>query len=211
MAAERRVRPTGEVAVAGGEPCVRRAADAAVARAPAISLRAPAARPWTLSPAAVVAALAVAAVALARIGLTPYGVMAAGSLGVLVVLSAIDVQARILPNVIVLPATAAVFAAQAVFYPGALTESVVAALVAASVTLAPALVNPAAMGMGDVKLAAFLGMLLGSKVLAAMMLGFLATAPVLVVLLITRGRSARRKAVPLGPFLALGAAVVLLA
>lgn len=168
-------------------------------------------RTWRLSPAAILLAAAVATAALLRLGLTPYGMMAAASLAVLVVLAAIDVQARILPNKIVLPATAAVLAAQTAFYPERLLESVVAALVAAAVTLAPALFNPAAMGMGDVKLAAFLGMLLGTKVLAALILGFLATAPVLAVLLVLRGRAARRMALPLGPFLALGAAIVVLA
>jgi prepilin signal peptidase PulO-like enzyme (type II secretory pathway) len=44
-----------------------------------------------------------------------------------------------------------------------------------------------------------------------MMLGFAATAPVLAVLLVLRGRAARRTALPLGPFLALGTAIVVLA
>ena len=136
--------------------------------------------------------------------------MAAASLAVLVVLGAIDLQARILPNKILLPATAAILAAQVAFYPERTPELLVAAFAAAAVTLAPSLVNPNAMGMGDVKLVAFLGVLLGTKVVPAMMLGFAATAPVLAVLLVTRGRAARRTALPLGPFLALGTAVVLL-
>ena len=168
-------------------------------------------RTWRLSPAVLVLAAVVAFAAPVRLGLTPYAVMAAGALAVLVVLSAIDLQARILPNKILLPATAAVLAGQVAFYPGNAVEVVVAALGAGAFTLAPSLVNPAAMGMGDVKLAAFLGVLLGAKVLPAMMLGFGATAPVLVVLLVLRGRAARRTALPLGPFLALGAAIVLLA
>jgi len=65
--------------------------------------------------------------------------------------------------------------------------------------------------MGDVKLVAFLGVLLGTHVVPAMMLGFGATAPALAVLLVTRGRATRRTTLPLGPFLAFGAAVVLLA
>ncbi len=102
-------------------------------------------------------------------------------------------------------------AAQAVFYPERLLESVIAAFVAAAITFAPALFNPAAMGMGDVKLAGFLGVLLGLDAIPALMLGFLATAPVLAVMFVLRGREARRTAIPLGPFLALGAAIVLLA
>ena len=53
-------------------------------------------------------------------------------------------------------------------------------------------------------------MLLGLDAIPAMMLGFVATAPVLAVMFVLRGREARRTAIPLGPFLALGAAIVLL-
>ena len=168
-------------------------------------------RTWRLPPAVLVLASVVAAAAPVRLGLTPYAAMAAGALAVLVVLSAIDLQARILPNKILLPAMGAVLAGQVVFYPERADEMVAAALVAGAVMLAPALVNSAAMGMGDVKLAAFLGVLLGAKALPAMMLGFIATAPVLAILLVLRGRAARGTALPLGPFLALGAAIVLLA
>ena len=180
----------------------------AVAAPPAAEVRP---RTWRLRPAVLVLAAVVAAAAPVRLGLTPYAVMAAGSLAVLVVLSAIDLQARILPNKILLPAMGVVLAGQVVFYPERAVETVVAALVAGAVMLAPRLVNPAAMGMGDVKLAAFLGVLLGAKVLPALMLGFIATAPVLAVLLVLRGRAARQTALPLGPFLALGAAILLLA
>jgi leader peptidase (prepilin peptidase)/N-methyltransferase len=165
---------------------------------------------WRLSPAVLLLAAAAALAAPLRLGVTPYAVMVGGALAVLVVLSAIDLQARILPNKILLPAMAAVLAGQLVFYPGNALESVVAAFGAVGLLLTPRLFNPAAMGMGDVKLAAFLGLLLGAEVLPALMLGFLATAPVLAMLLVTRGRAARRASIPLGPFLALGAAIVLL-
>jgi prepilin signal peptidase PulO-like enzyme (type II secretory pathway) len=183
--------------------------DGVVAAAPAREDRV--SRPWTVSPVVILLAVMVAAAALPRLGLTPSGVMAAGSLGVLVVLSAIDLQTRLLPNKILLPATAVVFVAQAVFHPDRLLECVIAAVVAAAITFAPALLNPAAMGMGDVKLAFFLGVLLGLHAIPALMLGFLATAPVLAVMFVLRGKEARRTAIPLGPFLALGAAIVMLA
>jgi len=85
------------------------------------------------------------------------------------------------------------------------------ALGAALLTLAPRFFNPAAMGMGDVKLVAFLGVLLGAGVFPAMVLGFLATVPVLAVLVARHGLAARRAVLPLGPFLAFGAAIVVLA
>jgi prepilin signal peptidase PulO-like enzyme (type II secretory pathway) len=154
---------------------------------------------------------ALAAAAPVRLGLTPYAVMAAGALALLVVLAAIDVQARILPNRLLLPATAALLVAQLALYPGQALEGVLAGLGAGLLTLAPTFVNPAAMGMGDVKLVVFLGLLLGVGVLPAMMLGFLATVPVLAILVVRRGLAACRSPLPLGPFLALGAAIVVLA
>ncbi len=184
------------------------AVEAAVAAPRPVEVRP---RTWRLQPAVLLLAAVVAAASLVRLGFTPYAVTAAGALAVLVVLSAIDLQARILPNKILLPAMGAVLASQVVFYPERVPEAVVAALLAGAVMLAPRLINPASMGMGDVKLAVFLGVLLGTKVLPALMLGFIATAPVLAVLFVLRGRAARSTALPLGPFLALGAAVLLLA
>ena len=67
------------------------------------------------------------------------------------------------------------------------------------------------MGMGDVKLGALLGLALGADVVAALMVGFVAVVPVAVALLLARRTDARTTAIPFGPFLALGAAAVLLA
>ena len=193
------------------EPIISQRDAVAVQAGPATAARRDSPRSWRLSPAVILLAAAAVMAGLLRLGVTPYGIMAAASLAVLVVLSAIDLQARILPNKILLPATAAILAGQVAFYPSRTVELIVAAVAAAAVTLAPAFVNPKAMGMGDVKLVAFLGVLLGTQVVPAMMLGFGATAPVLAVLLVTRGWAARRTALPLGPFLAFGAAVVILA
>ena len=67
------------------------------------------------------------------------------------------------------------------------------------------------MGMGDVKLAAFLGAGLGAAVVVAIFVGFLAAFVPAAVLLVRHGRAARKAAIPLGPFLALGAVVALFA
>jgi leader peptidase (prepilin peptidase)/N-methyltransferase len=182
----------GEIAVAGPQTTARPAG-------------------WRLRPPVIALAAAVAAAAALRLGFTPHAIMAAGALAVLVVLSAIDLQARILPNRILAPASAVILAGQLALSPEQALEGLVAAFGAALLTLAPTLVNPAAIGMGDVKLVAFLGLLLGAEVLPAMMLGLLATTPVVAVLLVRRGRAAWRTALPLGPFLALGAAIAVLA
>jgi leader peptidase (prepilin peptidase)/N-methyltransferase len=170
-----------------------------------------AARAWSVHPVAAGLGAALALVALLRLGVTPEGILAAGVLAVLAVLSAIDLRWRLLPNKIVLPATAAVLAWQIAFFPGRAPEWILAALGAGALLLIPALLKPGGLGMGDVKLAALLGAALGAAVLNALTLGFLALVPVAVVLLVRHGTAARRATLPLGPFLAFGAAVVLLA
>jgi leader peptidase (prepilin peptidase)/N-methyltransferase len=166
-------------------------------------------RAWSVRPAAVATAAGVAAAALVRLGVTTHGLLAAGLLAVLVVLASIDLQARVLPNRIVFPATGLVLAWQLAFFPGSAGEWLVAALGAGFFMLVPSLLRPGAMGMGDVKLAVLLGAALGRDVLSALTLGCLAVLPVALWLLV-RGRRVRNATVPLGPFLAFGAAVVLL-
>ena len=73
-----------------------------------------------------------------------------------------------------------------------------------------ALAYPVGLGMGDVKLALLLGAALGYAVVGALLLGTLAAGLVAAVMLFKEGSSARKRAIPLGPFLAGGAIVVLL-
>jgi leader peptidase (prepilin peptidase)/N-methyltransferase len=166
---------------------------------------------WTVAPAAVALGAGVALLALLRLGFTAHGILAAAVLAVLMLLSAIDLRWRLLPNRIVLPATAVVLAWQFAFFPSRSAEWVLAAAGAAAVLLLPSLMSPGAIGMGDVKLGALLGASLGAGVIGALMLGFLAVVPAALVLLVRHGTQARRATLPLGPFLAFGAAVVLLA
>jgi leader peptidase (prepilin peptidase)/N-methyltransferase len=65
--------------------------------------------------------------------------------------------------------------------------------------------------MGDVKLAAVMGLYLGSAVAPGMLAGFLAGAVYGIALIARHGSDARKRAVPFGPFLALGGLVGLLA
>jgi leader peptidase (prepilin peptidase)/N-methyltransferase len=67
------------------------------------------------------------------------------------------------------------------------------------------------MGMGDVKLAFFMGCGLGLAVVVGLFLGFLFAAVPAIALLVRHGSAARKQAIPLGPFLALGAVVALFA
>lgn len=144
-----------------------------------------------------------------RFGLTADAVVAAFFCAVLVTLSAIDIERRIVPNRIVLPAAAVVLVVQTLLHPS--IEWTLAALGAALFLFVPALVYPAGLGMGDVKLALLLGAMLGREVTVALMLGFLAAFVPAVVLLAVRGRDARKIPIPFAPFLALGGLVALFA
>ncbi len=63
--------------------------------------------------------------------------------------------------------------------------------------------------MGDVKLSSLLGAGLGVFVIPAMFVGFFAAFVPAALLLVRHGKEARKQAIPLGPFLALGAVVAL--
>ncbi len=130
-------------------------------------------------------------------------------------LSVIDLRLRLLPNRVVLPATAGalVLLTAAAVVDGewaALLRAVLAGAAAFGVGLGMAVLAPTGLGMGDVKLAGFLGVLLGwlgwHVVLLGFFLGFLVQA-VLGLALMTAGRAGRRTELPFGPALAGGALV----
>jgi leader peptidase (prepilin peptidase) / N-methyltransferase len=150
-------------------------------------------------------AVALATIVLARYGFTPAGQIVALASALLVVLSLIDIESRRLPNRIVLPAAALVLVARLVTAPEHSAAWIGAALGAAAFFLAFALVFPAGLGMGDVKLALLLGAMLGSAIVPAALVGTLAGAAAAVVLLVRDGRPALRRTLPYGPFLAFGA------
>jgi leader peptidase (prepilin peptidase) / N-methyltransferase len=155
-------------------------------------------------------ALAFVAVVLAR-GLHPELVALIPFTAVLIAVAFIDLQHRIVPNKIVVPAAVWGMAAAAAFRTDMLPELLMAGAGAFTFLLAAALVYPAGMGMGDVKLAAVMGLYLGKLVLPALVVAFGVGAVVGVALMVRDGRSARKKGVPFAPFLALGGLVALLA
>jgi leader peptidase (prepilin peptidase)/N-methyltransferase len=127
----------------------------------------------------------------------------------LVAISVVDLERRIIPNRIVLPAAAVVLAAQTLLFPS--PEWALAAFGASLFLFLAALAYPAGMGMGDVKLALLLGAMLGRTVPVAMMIGMIAALVPSVVLLVRHGSAARKMGIPFGPFLAFGGVVGLLA
>jgi len=128
---------------------------------------------------------------------------------ILVVVTRTDLEHHLIPNRIVIPGAVVVLAARTIDEPGA--GWAVAALGAGLVLLVLALVYPGGMGMGDVKLALLLGAGLGAAVIVALLAGFVAAFVPALTLLIRHGSAARKRMIPLGPFLALGGVIALFA
>ena len=140
-------------------------------------------------------------------GLTGYALLAAAFCALLVTLSAIDVQLRIVPNRIVLPAAVATLVFRTALDPS--VEWLLAAFGASTFLFLAVLAYPKGLGMGDVKLALVLGAMLGAAVPLALMVGFASALVPSVVLFARHGITARKMAVPLVPFLSFGAIVAL--
>jgi leader peptidase (prepilin peptidase)/N-methyltransferase len=128
-------------------------------------------------------------------------------ISVLVAISRVDLERRIIPNRIVVPAWIAVLLAHLAIHPHRWVEWLVASFGAGLFFLVFALVNPGGLGMGDVKLALLIGAALGWTVAAALFLGTLAAGIVGAIMLFKEGSSARKRTIPLGPYLA-GAAII---
>jgi leader peptidase (prepilin peptidase)/N-methyltransferase len=137
---------------------------------------------------------------------------------VLLVLALIDLEHRRLPNVIVLPATAAagawiLVAAGARGEWGMALEALACGAAAFGLLFLIAVASRG-MGFGDVKLAAFIGLAAGRfgwrvallAVFAAFILGGLAAVAFVVI-----GRKGRKESIPFGPALAAGAILAIFA
>jgi len=151
-------------------------------------------------------ALLVAACFLA-FGFTWEAAIASFFCAALVVITVTDFERYVIPNKIVLPAAGIVLVAQTLRDPS--VEWLVAGLGAALFLFVAALIYPAGMGMGDVKLALLLGFGLGRDVIVAMAVGMVAALVPSIVLLVRHGAAARKMKIPFGPFLALGGVVAL--
>jgi leader peptidase (prepilin peptidase)/N-methyltransferase len=130
---------------------------------------------------------------------------------VLAAITLTDLERRVIPNVILLAGAGIGLAIVLATDPASLPERVAAAAGAGGFLLLFAVLYPRGMGMGDVKLAALMGLFLGSAVVPALAVGTLAGGIVGVGAMLVRGSGARKLAVPFGPFLALGGVVGLLA
>jgi leader peptidase (prepilin peptidase)/N-methyltransferase len=122
-----------------------------------------------------------------------------------------DLEQRIIPNKILLVGAVLCVVIAALTDPGGLPERLIAAVAAGALFFAVALAYPKGMGLGDVKLAATMGLFLGRAVAPAILAALLIGSVVGLAMIARYGSGARKMAIPFGPFLALGGVVGLLA
>jgi len=144
-----------------------------------------------------------------RFGATADAFVCALFCAVLVTISVTDLERRVIPNRVVLPAAAIVLAGRTLVHPS--PAWAIAAVAGAAFLLVAALAYPGGLGMGDVKLALLLGAALGKTLPVGLMAGMLAALVPSILLLARHGQAARKMAIPLGPFLAGGALLALFA
>ena len=129
---------------------------------------------------------------------------------VLVAAAATDLEERIIPNRLMAAGAVLALVLWTIADPSRLPENLIAGAAAGGFLLVTALAYPAGMGMGDVKLAAVMGLFLGRLVGPALFIGFAAGALVGIAIMAARGPEARKQGVPFAPFLALGGVLALL-
>ena len=155
-----------------------------------------------------------------RFGLSIEAVVYAALFWTLVVLAAIDLEHKLLPNRVVYPAFVVGWAGLALgaFLDGSperLLDAGLGALTFGGLLFVVAFIYPAGMGGGDVKLAFVLGTFLGyvggiGVTLVGMFLAFLLGGVIGVVVMVATGGN-RKYQLPFGPFLASGTIIAIVA
>jgi leader peptidase (prepilin peptidase)/N-methyltransferase len=130
---------------------------------------------------------------------------------VLMAVTLTDLEQRLIPNKILIVGAMFAIAIAAVADPASLPERAIAAAAAGGLLFGAALAYPRGMGLGDVKLAATMGLFLGRNVGPAILVALLVGSLLGIAMIAREGAAARKKAIPFGPFLALGGVVGLLA
>jgi leader peptidase (prepilin peptidase)/N-methyltransferase len=152
-----------------------------------------------------------ALVALTLVRFGAGGLGAAWSLAqiLLVFVACFDVATRRIPNRMTLPAMGVVLVLRAAFATGTVPEALAAGAAGFAAFYLLAILTRGGFGMGDVKLAALLGLLLGKALLPTLLIGLVAggvaSAAVFAV------RRDRRQVIAYGPYLCLGAVLGILA
>jgi prepilin signal peptidase PulO-like enzyme (type II secretory pathway) len=153
------------------------------------------------------ASIVLVAASFSHFGLSGYALLGAVLCPTLVLLAAIDAKHKLLPNEIILAATLAVGLIVAVSTPGSFLGHLAAAAALGGFFFLFGTIFAGSLGMGDAKLGFLLGLALGSQVFGAAIIAFAGLLIAALYVLATRGVSARKDAIPFGPFLALGGIV----
>ncbi|MFL5846981.1 MAG: prepilin peptidase [Solirubrobacteraceae bacterium] len=124
----------------------------------------------------------------------------------------IDLEHRLIPNLITAPAAVAAVIAGLLLDRDFLPEMLIAGAAAGGFFLLAAMAYPRGMGMGDIKLAGVMGLCLGRAAAPAVMVALI-TGVLVGGLIIARlgAKEGRKTKVPFGPFLAVGAVFALFA
>jgi leader peptidase (prepilin peptidase)/N-methyltransferase len=128
----------------------------------------------------------------------------------LAVVTLTDLEQRIIPNKALIAGAMLCLAIALPTDLAGVPERLIAAAAAGGLFFLVALAYPAGMGLGDVKLAATMGLFLGRAVAPAILAALLAGSLVGFFLIARHGAGARKTAIPFGPFLALGGVIGLL-
>jgi leader peptidase (prepilin peptidase) / N-methyltransferase len=122
----------------------------------------------------------------------------------MVAVAFIDYDHMIIPNKIVLPGAVMGLVASMALDPQRWWVYIAGSLGAGTFMFALALIWPGGMGPGDIKMALFMGAVLGAYVMVALFAAFLLGSLVGVFMLVVQKRS-RKEKIPFGPYLAMGA------
>jgi len=126
----------------------------------------------------------------------------------LVAVSFIDINFRIIPNAIVLPFTVLGLAVNIISNISSWWMPLVFSIGAFLFMLIIHLIYPAGMGMGDVKLSLMIGAFLVKNVVAALFLGFLAGS-IFGLIFIAAKKKKLKQTMPFGPFISIGSVIAL--
>jgi leader peptidase (prepilin peptidase)/N-methyltransferase len=130
----------------------------------------------------------------------------------LVPIALIDLEFTIIPNVLTLIGAVSAVVLTIAFESDQLVPRLIAAAIAGGFFLVALLVYPSGMGMGDVKLAAVMGLVLGRAVAPALFAALLCGTVVGIGVMARYGvAEGRKKGIPFGPWLCLGSLVGLFA
>lgn len=172
----------------------------------------PLASPRLRSPALIAATVALAAGVAAVQGSLVTSVLCGLLVVALVPCTVIDIERRIIPNLITGPAALAALAVGIALDAAGEPHRLLWAGLAGGFLLVTALIYPAGMGMGDVKLLGLMGLCLGPGVAAALFVALIGQIVTGAVLAARKGvRAAGKTTLPFGPYLAAGGVVAALA